>query len=104
MTLNPGRPGISIDATGASRETGARTGPDKAAGQRLYSQVCIACHGPDGNMIADRRLKGLGARLDLAATIAYIKDPKPPMPKLYPGLLDEKSIADVAAYIHEDLR
>jgi alcohol dehydrogenase (cytochrome c) len=102
MALNPGRPATRSDAT-TSREA-ARVGPDLAAGERLYSQVCIACHGPDGNTIADHKLQGLGARMDLAATIAYIKNPKAPMPKMYPDLLSEESIADVAAYIHGELR
>jgi PQQ-dependent dehydrogenase (methanol/ethanol family) len=104
MTLNPGRPATALDATGVARPGGVRGAPDVAAGRRLYSQVCSACHGPDGNMIADRKLSNLRARRDVASTIAYIKDPKPPMPRMYPDLLGEQSIVDVTAYIHEELK
>ncbi|MET0291953.1 MAG: PQQ-binding-like beta-propeller repeat protein, partial [Steroidobacteraceae bacterium] len=61
--LNPGRAPTATDST-AAVATGSRA-PDKAAGLRLYSQVCVACHGPDGNMIADHKLAGLRARRDL---------------------------------------
>jgi mono/diheme cytochrome c family protein len=95
MTLDPSAPATALDATGA-RAAGSN-------GARLFGQVCQSCHGPDGNMIADHKLKNLKARLDLAATIAYIKNPKAPMPKLFPDLLDEKSVIDVATWVHEEL-
>jgi alcohol dehydrogenase (cytochrome c) len=65
--------------------------------------VCAACHGPDGNMIADHKLANLRARRDVPSTIAYLKDPKPPMPRMYPDLLTERNLADVAAYLHDEL-
>ena len=37
-------------------------------------------------------------------SIAYIKNPKAPMPKLYPELLDEASVRAVATWVHEELR
>lgn len=97
MTLDPGAPAVARDIT-------AQDGDSAARGQRLYGQVCQSCHGPDGNMIADRRLGGIAARQDLDTTIAYIRDPKPPMPKLYPELLGEADVRAVAAWIHEELR
>jgi alcohol dehydrogenase (cytochrome c) len=96
MTLDPGAPPVALDVTGTT-DAGSR-------GQLLFSQVCQSCHGPDGNMISDKRLSGIAARQDLAATIAYIKDPKPPMPKLYPTLLGEADVRAVATWIHEELR
>jgi mono/diheme cytochrome c family protein len=91
------RPGIAAPAHATA---GTASVP---AGRRLYSQVCVSCHGPDGNMIADHKLSTLKSRKDLKATIAYIKDPKAPMPKLYPDLLKDQDILDVAAYLREDL-
>jgi alcohol dehydrogenase (cytochrome c) len=85
----------------SSSATGGRA--NLASGRKLYGQICVSCHGPDGNMIADHKLSTLKTRRDRAATIGYIKDPKPPMPKLYPDLLTEQNVADVAAYVHEDL-
>jgi PQQ-dependent dehydrogenase (methanol/ethanol family) len=102
---------MAIDATpvpqaAAPAPHGASTGsgaPNVASGRRLYSQVCASCHGPDGNMIADHKLSGLAAHRDQASTVAFIKDPKSPMPKLYPDLLTEQNVLDVAAYVREEL-
>jgi alcohol dehydrogenase (cytochrome c) len=74
-----------------------------AKGRKIYEQVCASCHGPDGNLVSGHPLSTLKSRRDRAATLAYIKDPKPPMPKLYPDLLDEDSLADVTSYLFEDL-
>ena len=100
MTLNPQRALVQPPPAAAA---GGSAG-SLASGRRLYSQVCVACHGPDGNLVAEHKLGNLKARRDLAATIAYIKDPKAPMPKLYPDLLNEQSVADVAAYLHTELK
>ncbi len=97
MALDPGAPPVVRDIT-------AQAGGDAALGRRIYGQVCQACHGPDGNMIAEKRISNLRARQDIAATVAYIKNPKAPMPKMYPDLLDEKSVLAVATWIHEELR
>lgn len=109
-----GIPSVVIMALNATGATGAPARPASSAGtpagaaslasgRKLYSQICVACHGPDGNLIADRKLGNLGERLDRAATIRYIKDPKPPMPKLYPDLITEQNVVDVTAYLHEEL-
>jgi alcohol dehydrogenase (cytochrome c) len=92
MTLNPTR--TAQPATSA---------PVSTTGRTLYGQVCVACHGPTGDMLADHKLSTLAARRDAADTIRYIKDPKPPMPKLYPDLIDEQSVVAVATYIREEL-
>jgi PQQ-dependent dehydrogenase (methanol/ethanol family) len=96
MALDPKDPPVTRDLTAAAG--------DADLGQRLYGQVCQSCHGPDGNMIADHKLGNLKARRDLASTIDYIKKPKAPMPVLFPQLLDEKSVAAVAAWVHEELQ
>lgn len=38
-------------------------------------------------------------RKDLAAVVAFVKDPKAPMPKLYPRPLTEEDVRAVAAYV-----
>jgi mono/diheme cytochrome c family protein len=99
MALDPGRSPVALDITGQDA-----AGNPVELGQRVYGQVCQSCHGVDGNQIADHRLGNLAARRDLAATIEYIKKPKAPMPALYPELLDEASVAAVAAWVHAELR
>ncbi len=98
MALDPKGPAVARDITAGA------TGGDAGLGQRLYGQVCQSCHGPDGNLIADHKLRNLAARRDLASTIEYIKKPKAPMPTLYPQLLDEKSVLAVASWVQQELR
>ena len=102
MTLNPTRV-ASTSAPTPSVANGPAGAPNLASGRTLYSQVCVSCHGPNGDMLADHKLSNLKSRRDATATIGYIKDPKPPMPKLYPQLINEQSVVDVAAYIREEL-
>jgi alcohol dehydrogenase (cytochrome c) len=119
MTLNPSRaaaagagstPGASASAAGATALSGAAAGTAEATaaarfanGRKVYNQVCVVCHGPDGNLIANHRLSAIRARFDAPATISYIKDPKAPMPKLFPSLLSEQDIVDVAEYVRAEL-
>jgi alcohol dehydrogenase (cytochrome c) len=95
MALNGSGSNAQARASGAAAA--------RATGRKLYEQVCASCHGPDGNLIADHKLSAVRARGDRAATIASIKDPRAPMPKLYPDLLSERNVADVAAFIHDEL-
>ncbi|MFO1502232.1 MAG: PQQ-binding-like beta-propeller repeat protein [Steroidobacteraceae bacterium] len=105
MALNPSGAAQKLDVTGsAAAGSGPAGAPNLANGRKLYGQICMSCHGPDGNMIADHKLQNLRPRKDLAATIAYIKEPKAPMPKLFPDLINEQSVIDVANYLHEELK
>jgi alcohol dehydrogenase (cytochrome c) len=104
MALNPkSLPNAGAGAAAAATpvKSGPAGAPDAAAGRRLYSQVCVTCHATDGAMVSDHRLSAVVARQDRAATIAYIKNPKLPMPKMYPDLLNEQSIIDVTEYLYQ---
>ncbi len=74
---------------------------DVEHGKAIYGQVCAACHGGKGDLIAGHSLAGLSARRDLASTIAFVKNPVAPMPKLYPDTLKDQDVADVAAYLQK---
>ena len=104
MRLNPGAPARRIDATGGAAPSGPAGAANIANGRKLYGQICQSCHGADGNLIGDHKLANLRPRRDLPSTIAYIKDPKAPMPKLFPDLISEQSVIDVANFLHEELR
>jgi alcohol dehydrogenase (cytochrome c) len=102
MALNPS----SLPKSAPSAASPAAAGEvvtGTVDGRKLYSQICVSCHGQDGNMIADHKLSTLKSRRDQASTITFIKDPKAPMPKLYPDLITEQNVTDVAAYIRDDL-
>jgi alcohol dehydrogenase (cytochrome c) len=104
MALNPkSLPAAGSGAAAASKpqSNGPAGAPDLAAGRRLYSQVCVACHGADGSLVPDHKLSVTIARQSQAATVAYLKNPKLPMPKLYPDLLTDQSISDVTDYLYQ---
>jgi alcohol dehydrogenase (cytochrome c) len=71
-----------------------------ARGQNLFALNCAGCHGPEGGGLSGPSLKSVHVRLSLPQTVDKIKNPKPPMPALYPSLLSEQDVRDVAAYLH----
>jgi mono/diheme cytochrome c family protein len=87
-------------STGKKGESSAAGAADPAHGKQIFSQNCASCHGATGTEGGvGPSLKDEKSRKNTAAAIAWIKDPKPPMPKLYPSPLSEKDVADVAAYV-----
>ncbi|MGD0052822.1 MAG: cytochrome c [Vulcanimicrobiaceae bacterium] len=79
--------------------SGAALG-DPKRGQQIFSTNCSTCHGKTG------REGGIGpsltdekSRKDGQQTITWIHNPQPPMPKLWPSPLNDKDVADVAAYV-----
>ncbi len=40
-----------------------------------------------------------GSRKNLQQAVSWIKNPMPPMPKLFPATLSEQDVRDVAAYV-----
>jgi alcohol dehydrogenase (cytochrome c) len=105
MALNPRTLPGAAAATATVNAGTVGNGPpgpaDVAAGRRLYSQVCVTCHGPEGNLVPDHKLSTAVTRQNRAATSAYIRSPKPPMPKMYPDLLNDQSIIDVTEYLYQ---
>lgn len=68
-------------------------------GKALYGQFCVACHGADGGGGVGPSLQDESARKDLAAVIEQIKNPQPPMPKLFPTSLTEADVQAVANFV-----
>ena len=96
---------MSRTTTTTSRTTEIQRWSEVPAGSPLFETLYVFENYPDADGGSDSlRISNLRARQDLAATIAYIKNPKAPMPKMYPDLLDEKSVTAVANWIHEELR
>jgi ubiquinol-cytochrome c reductase cytochrome c subunit len=97
----PGKDARSI-ALLAAVSTGSTSGAKSTSsrGAEVYAANCAACHGASGQGGATGpTLIGEKARKDTNALIAFIKNPAPPMPKLYPGVLTDNDVAAVAAYI-----
>ena len=93
----------STAAATATNQAATRTAGsagDAAQGESIYSTNCAACHGARGvSSGVGPSLTGEKNRKSTAAVIAWVKNPAPPMPKLYPASLSEKDVADVAAYV-----
>jgi mono/diheme cytochrome c family protein len=76
--------------------------PDAARGKQIYLQTCEGCHGSDGKKLAAMDLSTLRSRMNAGQLSAFILNPAPPMPKLFPEPRtadDERDIRDVAAYV-----
>jgi mono/diheme cytochrome c family protein len=73
---------------------------DARAGRGLFAANCAACHGASGvEGGVGPSLKNERSRKNDAQAIAWIEDPLPPMPKLYPAPLTDADVANLAAYV-----
>ena len=73
---------------------------DAKHGASVFAQNCASCHGAAGaGGGIGPVLKGEKQRKDYAAAIVWIKNPQPPMPKLFPSVLSQNDVQDVAAYV-----
>lgn len=69
-------------------------------GAKIFAANCKVCHGAAGaGGGIGPVLKGEHKRKNFAQAVAWIKNPKAPMPKLYPGTLSAADVNDVAAYV-----
>ncbi len=72
---------------------------DPKHGEEIFEQNCASCHGAHAEGGMGPSLKGEKKRKNYQQTIAWIKNPQPPMSKLYPSPLNDQDVADVAAYV-----
>lgn len=93
--LAPAAPGGTV-VNPASTATHA---PNAARGAQVFAQNCAVCHGRSGEGASGPSLKGEAARKNLAQAEAWIENPLPPMPKLYPATLSAQDVTDVAAFV-----
>jgi mono/diheme cytochrome c family protein len=71
-----------------------------ARGTTVFGANCAVCHGAHGKEGGvGPSLRNERLRKNSAETIAWIKNPVAPMPKLYPKPLNERDVEDVAAYV-----
>lgn len=69
-------------------------------GKMVFAARCAVCHGVGGSGgPIGPPLRGEHNRRALAAVIAIVKDPFPPMPKLYPAQMSLQDVRDVSAFV-----
>ena len=92
--------GSAAQSTTTEAGAAAMLRADREHGKTVFTENCAACHGAGGiEGGIGPSLKGERARKNESQTVAWIKNPTPPMPKLYPGSISEKDVNDVAAYV-----
>ncbi|MFN2460813.1 MAG: cytochrome c [Candidatus Velthaea sp.] len=90
----------SAGAMSNAQSAVANASGDAAHGKSIFTTNCAQCHGATGTEGGvGPSLKNEKSRKNTAQAIAWIKNPQPPMPKLYPGTLNDKDVTDVAAYV-----
>ena len=105
-TLSPVQPGTPISRQAAAAPAAAtndrsvRLQPDVAAGQRVYTQACVFCHGTDGK--GDHGGASLAAVTDLAAAMQTVTAGRNNMPPFRTTLTPDE-IRDVSAYVVQAL-
>jgi mono/diheme cytochrome c family protein len=84
----------------ANGESGTPAHADVTRGRVLFAAQCAACHGATGaeggvgpSLVNEKK------RQDRAQTIAWIENPQPPMPKLYPAPLSGADVEQLADYV-----
>jgi len=69
-------------------------------GADVFRANCAVCHATnDAAGGIGPPLAGENHRKDYEQTVAWIEEPDPPMPKLYPAPLSVKDVEDVATYV-----
>jgi alcohol dehydrogenase (cytochrome c) len=87
-----------IVAVAESAPSSSGTAPG-AHGKTLFGQYCSACHGQTGEGGVGPTLKGEASRKSSEQVVAFIKNPKAPMPKLYPSPLTDGDVDALAAFV-----
>jgi len=72
-----------------------------AAGKVIYASNCAACHGANREGQIGSSLRTQEIKRSLQSTLDLVKTPPPGMTKLYPAVLSDRDVEDVAAYIRQ---
>lgn len=99
-----GRPHIRVMALPEQviAEQNAAAGSAVEHGRTRYYASCAVCHGAEGNAWNPVELKMVKRKLDHAALVAFIKNPRQPMPRVFAEPLnaeDEQAISDIATFL-----
>ena len=99
-----GRPSVIILQAESPRPILSSAGPSVEHGLQVYQHGCLGCHATDGEGIRGFSLKGIKQRMSEEQLIARIRNPVPPMPRVFPEPLDEddvRDLKDLAVYLEQ---
>ena len=95
--------GCAHNSAGAAASAAAATAQplgNESRGAEVFRANCAVCHTANGAAAGvGPSLEHEKQRKNYNETMAWIEQPDPPMPKLYPAPLSEKDVEDVAAYV-----
>jgi mono/diheme cytochrome c family protein len=81
---------------------------DNAAerGKRLFAESCAGCHGFDGKnvSISGNDLATIANRQTVQQLEQWIRNPAPPMPKVFPEPMTDDELVDlhdIATFLHQ---
>ena len=91
---------LILGACSPKKNASSTAEPISSAGKQIFNAQCAQCHGPGGQGGGiGPSLRDEKSRKNFEQTQAWIKNPQPPMPKLYPAQISDKDVRDVAAYV-----
>lgn len=99
-----GRPTLIVMELANRPVAAVRKGPDPERGAFVYRQMCTLCHGGDGANVAGFELKGLKERMTGEQIAEWLRNPAPPMPKVFPEPMDQQDqhdMEDLIAYLQK---
>jgi len=99
-----GRPAIVVMAAPAvpAEVASAGAAADAVHGRTLFMGACGGCHGSDGKNIGGFDLTTVKTRMNAEQLTAWLKNPAPPMPKVFADPIDaddEADIRDLVAFL-----
>lgn len=95
-----GRPSIIVMSPTSA--AGLTVGPDER-GRAVYEHHCLACHGSDGTGVHGVDLRKLG-EMTHEQLADWIKNPRPPMPRVFIEPLDHEDVSDLNVLVSYLLR
>lgn len=99
-----GRPSVIVMQADLPPRAVAQAGDDPEHGREVYQHNCLGCHATDGTGITGFSLRNIKARMQRAELIAWVRNPRPPMPRVFPEPIDAndaRDLNDLAAYIEQ---
>jgi ubiquinol-cytochrome c reductase cytochrome c subunit len=80
-----------------SATNAALTAPTR--GETVFAVSCAVCHGTTGEGGTGPVLKGIAEKRGIDGIATFVRNPAGAMPRLYPTVLSDQDVSDVARYV-----